>query len=238
MPDCPTGTVHSRLSAGRDKLRTDLTRRGITISTAALTATLASETKAAAIPAELLALTMPVIGPTAAITPAVLTLAKGTIAMSWMKVTAATAVTVSSAVGISVALAGLTPTPTSNMETQDKSPARPCKSRSLTKNYQPRIACRSWNGFVMPSRMPTPARTISACRTLAAIAIVQKQLGELEESKKTFQKAREVVSGATEVLELAQASRGGEVEHALAVVEAHAKKGRSNQRSRRTAATW
>ncbi len=104
--DCPPGTVRSRLAAARDKLRTDLTRRGITISAAGLTATLAGEAKAVVVPAGLLALTMRVAGPTVALTPVVLTLAKGAVAMSWMKVTLAAVMTLTAGVGIGVVVAG------------------------------------------------------------------------------------------------------------------------------------
>jgi RNA polymerase sigma factor (sigma-70 family) len=44
---CPVGTVLSRLARARERLRARLTRRGVTLSTAALTAALAGETAAA-----------------------------------------------------------------------------------------------------------------------------------------------------------------------------------------------
>ncbi len=47
---CPAGTVHSRLARAREKLRRGLIRRGVAISTTALTAALAPRSASASIP--------------------------------------------------------------------------------------------------------------------------------------------------------------------------------------------
>jgi RNA polymerase sigma factor (sigma-70 family) len=52
---CPKGTILSRLARGRDRLRWRLTRRGIALSTAALTGTLSEGAASAALPVPLVA---------------------------------------------------------------------------------------------------------------------------------------------------------------------------------------
>jgi RNA polymerase sigma factor (sigma-70 family) len=108
--NCPRGTVLSRLSAARDKLRGDLTRQGITVSTASLAATLTAETSPAALPGALVALALKAAGPTAALTPVVITLAQGAVAMSWSKLAVAAVGALSvGVIGIGLAGPGLDP---------------------------------------------------------------------------------------------------------------------------------
>lgn len=82
---CPIGTVGTRLSRARERLRAMLTRRGVTVPAAALTAVLEQGTASAAVPAGLLSSTLQAgmllaAGETAAagtFSPAVATLASG-----------------------------------------------------------------------------------------------------------------------------------------------------------------
>jgi RNA polymerase sigma factor (sigma-70 family) len=55
---CPRGTILSRLARGRERLRSRLTRRGITLASGTLAALLASEATAATLPAPLVPLTV------------------------------------------------------------------------------------------------------------------------------------------------------------------------------------
>src|SRR5262249_38506585 len=50
---CPVGTIHSRLSSARERLRSGLTRRGLTLATAGLAALLVHNAASAALPATL-----------------------------------------------------------------------------------------------------------------------------------------------------------------------------------------
>ena len=51
--DCPVGTIHSRLAWARERLRSRLTRRGVTLAGAGLTALLAHKAATAGLPAAL-----------------------------------------------------------------------------------------------------------------------------------------------------------------------------------------
>src|SRR5262245_54252829 len=84
--DCPKGTILSRLAAAREKLQTELKRKGIAVSASTLSAALTNELNSAALPAALVAIAMKAAGPTAALTPIVITLAQGAVAMSWTKI--------------------------------------------------------------------------------------------------------------------------------------------------------
>jgi len=104
--DCPKGTILSRLAAAREKLQTELKRKGITVSAVTLSAVLTSELNSASLPVALVAIAMKAAGPTAALTPIVITLAQGAVAMSWIKVAVASVVTLTAGVGLAVGLAG------------------------------------------------------------------------------------------------------------------------------------
>lgn len=112
---CPKGTILSRLAAARVTLQTELKRKGITVSAATLTAVLTSELNSAALPAALVAIAMKAAGPVTALTPVVITLAQGAVAMSWIKVAVAGVVALTAGVGMAVGLAG--PRPQEQTET-------------------------------------------------------------------------------------------------------------------------
>lgn len=83
---CPRGTVLSRLATARERLRRDLSRRGVTFPTALLAAALGSELASASLPAGFVALAVSAAGPTSALSPTVVTLAQGALlTMSWSK---------------------------------------------------------------------------------------------------------------------------------------------------------
>ncbi|MFL5329699.1 MAG: RNA polymerase sigma factor [Gemmataceae bacterium] len=104
LMDCPRGTVLSRLSIARDRLRIDLTRRGVVVPTATIATILASELESPALSSLLISLTLNVLRPAATLSPAVITLAQGIVIMSWSKFTvAALAVLFIGVVGIGLA---------------------------------------------------------------------------------------------------------------------------------------
>jgi RNA polymerase sigma factor (sigma-70 family) len=82
---CPVGTVASRLSRGRDRLRTMLSRRGLVFGAAAIGEALSYDAAGAAVPPALLSSTTRIATstiagsvPDAAITTAIISLAQGT----------------------------------------------------------------------------------------------------------------------------------------------------------------
>lgn len=97
----PIGTVKGRLSRARDMLRKRLTRRGLVLSTAALSTTLAAEASAASLPPALIDLTLkaaihgPISAQTAALTKGVL----HTMFVSKMKTVATLVLTLAAVVG-------------------------------------------------------------------------------------------------------------------------------------------
>jgi RNA polymerase sigma factor (sigma-70 family) len=124
--NCPKGTILSRLAAAREKLQADLTRKGIAVSAATLTATLTTEMSSAALPAALVAIAMKVVGPFTALTPLVITLAQGAIAMSWIKVTLASVVIVTAGLGLALGMVGSGPQPPAeNPTVADNRPSQP-----------------------------------------------------------------------------------------------------------------
>jgi RNA polymerase sigma factor (sigma-70 family) len=127
--NCPKGTVLSRLAAAREKLQTELNRKGIAVSAATLTATLTTEMSSAALPAALVAIAMKAAGPVAALTPIVITLAQGAITMSWIKVTLASVVIVTAGLGLAVGMAGPGPQPPAeNPKVADNRPSQPIQA--------------------------------------------------------------------------------------------------------------
>jgi RNA polymerase sigma factor (sigma-70 family) len=99
---CPKGTILSRLARARERLRARLTKRGITLSTAALAALVTGQTASAAVPTALTATTLAAAmilattgAATGAVSAPVLTLMKGVLqAMFVTKVKVAAAVLV------------------------------------------------------------------------------------------------------------------------------------------------
>jgi RNA polymerase sigma factor (sigma-70 family) len=104
--ECPKGTVLLRLAAARVKLQADLTRRGIVVSTATLTTALSTEMSTASLPAALVELALKAIGPSAALTPIVVSLAQGVVAMTWMKLTVASVASLTITLGLATVFAG------------------------------------------------------------------------------------------------------------------------------------
>lgn len=107
--DCPKGTVLSRLAAARAMLQADLSRKGITVSATTLATVLTSELCSATLPSALVAIAMKAVGPATILTPIVISLAQGAVAMSWIKVTIAGAVLLTASVGLAVGIASPDP---------------------------------------------------------------------------------------------------------------------------------
>jgi RNA polymerase sigma factor (sigma-70 family) len=105
--DCPQGTVAARLSRARERLRTCLGRRGVTLSAAALAAALTAEPAFAFVPATLAAGVVEAAAGKAAGVSALAALMKGvvqTMSMTKLKVAALLLLTGAVGVGIGVNL--------------------------------------------------------------------------------------------------------------------------------------
>jgi RNA polymerase sigma factor (sigma-70 family) len=81
---CPTGTVSSRLARAKEQLRHGLTRRGWTLSMAAVTATLSDKALAATLPAGLVRSTIACVANAGGLPARVMALSQGALHMLWV----------------------------------------------------------------------------------------------------------------------------------------------------------
>jgi len=169
---CPVGTVESRLSRGRHRLRDRLTRRGLAPAAAALWAESAREASAA-LPAALVAQTARLVtGPLSAAAPstAAVALADGVTRMTWfaglLKPTAA------AAAALALATAGV-----GALARQRPAPPGP-GAHAAAAPLPPAVAVAG----VGADAPPAPARDVPANRALVKeqLALIDKAVAGLE----------------------------------------------------------